>query len=154
EELAVSLAEQPERFGWYGMIEHGDARRIDSLDGPSTDAAGKGAAPSEVWQHGAGLRLAEAALIGYLRTSNLQYFRLADARVRHVMDVDTVHPLADRDAASVLGPSAGHWTGQAEPAAADLSAILLYGYLTGDARAQDVLDELTPSPAADGESMP
>ncbi|MBI3997050.1 MAG: DUF4091 domain-containing protein [Candidatus Omnitrophica bacterium] len=149
---------QPQRFDWYGMLDYGDTRtwyRKDAYD-KSYDDWGWHPEGRWGWHNCEAVGSHGGALMSFLRTQELKYFRFGEAKARHVMDVDTVHydtiandsrlsrKLSDEfsKVGSMHRHNAYHWGGRNEEAThTNVAGLLLYYYLTGYERALDVAKE-------------
>jgi len=146
-------------FSWYGMLDYGDTQTMYRNIAPDGASPDWGWHPDGRfgWHNSETMGSHGGALVSFLRTHNLKYFRFAEAKARHVMDVDTVHHntvAEDRrvrgritDAFSKVGSmhrhNAYHWGGRNEEAThTSVWGILLYYYLTGYERAKDVAEEV------------
>lgn len=150
---------QPERYGWYGMLDFGDtltSYRKESYD-KSYDSWGWHPEGRWGWFNCEAVGTHTGALLQYLRTGKWKYFQFGEDLARHIMDVDTVHHNTianDPRLAAVMDDeysrvgsmhrhNADHWGGRNEEAShTNAVGIVLYYYLTGDPRAHDVALEV------------
>ncbi|MBI4342290.1 MAG: hypothetical protein HY599_02860 [Candidatus Omnitrophica bacterium] len=150
---------QPRDFRWYGMLDYGDTLlwyRKEAYD-KSYDDWGWHPDGRWGWHNCEAICTHGGVLTSFIRTGELPYFQFGEAHARHVMDVDTVHhntvaqdPRLKRagmtEAFSQVGSmhrhNAYHWGGRNEEAThTSVTGLLMYYYLTGDARAWDVINE-------------
>lgn len=150
---------QIDNFGWYGMIDFGDTlswyRNED--DEQSYDDWGWHPIGRWGWFNCEGVGTHSGALIQFLRTCDLRYFRFGANLARHIMDIDTCHYNSvdnDRrlkgvipDAYSRVGSmhrhNGNHWGDRNdETSHTNVYGLLLYYYITGDGRARDVINEI------------
>lgn len=158
EDLFAWADRQPKHFGWYGMLNYGDTMtwyRKDAYD-KSYDEWGWHPEGRWGWHNCEAVGSHGGAFMSFVRSLDLKYFRFAEAKARHVMDVDTVHyntvandpRLAKKisDEFSQVGSmhrhNAYHWGGRNEEAThTNVTGLLMYYYLTGYDRALDVAKE-------------
>jgi len=159
EDLFSWAERQPANFAWYGMLNYGDTLtwyRKEAYD-KSYDDWGWHPEGRWGWHNCEAVGTHGGALMSFMRTQALKYFRFGEAKARHVMDVDTVHyntvandPRLTRkisDEFSQVGSmhrhSAYHWSGRNEEAThTNVTGLLMYYYLTGYERAFDVAKEV------------
>jgi len=146
------------RYKWYGLFDYGDFQQIYRYrDLPNTT-------DNMRWMNdwGRWAWVNDEALISYwlmmqfLRTGRADYWRAAEAMIRHVRDVDVKHtqsyPVGRAESAEyeyrdIRGfghrHNVHHW-GDAYigPRVANPVAWRLYYYMTGDGRTRDVIDEV------------
>jgi hypothetical protein len=97
------------------------------------------------------------ALIQFLRTQDYKYLRFGANLARHIMDIDTCHyntVLHDERLKRVISDdysqvgsmhrhNADHWGDRNEETShTNVNGLMLYYYITGDARARDVIEEV------------
>lgn len=159
EDLLHWAIRQPKDFNWYGMLDYGDTRvwyRKRSYD-KSYDEWGWHPEGRWGWHNNEAMGLHAGLLVSFFRTQDLETFEFAEAKTRHVMDVDTVHyntvandPRLSKkisDTFSQVGSThrhnAYHWGGRNEEAThVNVTGLLMYYYLTGYERAREVADEV------------
>ena len=130
-----AMLEAREQFPWVGFLDYGDLPRSYSEATRAWDRMGAG------WTNGAS-EVAYTFFVQFLKTGDPRHFDVASAGARHLMDVDTLHGLGPGAASGMpCRPGPDH------SAAGDLShasplSIVLYHYLTGSRRAEDVMHEL------------
>ncbi|MBI4341154.1 MAG: DUF4091 domain-containing protein [Candidatus Omnitrophica bacterium] len=150
---------QIRNFNWYGMLDWGDTRlwwRKEAYD-KSYDEWGWHPEGRWGWHNCEAVGTHAAALVSFMRSLDLRYFRFGETKARHVMDVDTVHyntvandprlskkiPDTFAKVGSIHRHSANHWSGRNEEAThTHVLGLLMYYYLTGYDRAMDVANEV------------
>jgi len=150
---------QIRNFGWYGMIDFGDTLswyRKEAYD-KSYDEWGWHPEGRWGWFNCEEVGTHSGALIQFLRTADYKYFKFGVNLSRHIMDIDTCHynsvandkQLRNRipDDYSQVGSmhrhNGNHWGGRNEETShTNVFGLVLYYYITGDARAKDVIDEV------------
>ncbi len=152
-------ARQPERFGWYGMLDYGDTLFWYRKEGYDKSYPDWGWHPEGRWGwfNCEGVGTHTGALFQFIRTGDYRYFAFGEASARHIMDVDTIHydTVANdpRLRGKIIGDhsrvgamhrhNANHWGGRADEAShTHPFGFLLYYYLTGNERALEVAKEV------------
>lgn len=149
----------PRMFQWYGMLNFGDTLSWFRNQDEENQYTEWGWHPKGRWGwyncEGAGTHT--GALIQFIRSGEWKYFSFGENLARHIMDIDTVHfntvaedsrlhKMLD-DHFSMVGSmhrhNGNHWGGRNEEYShTNVAGLLLYYYISGDARAWDVLQEV------------
>lgn len=149
---------QIENFGWYGMIDFGDTlswyRNED--DDNTYDNWGWHPVGRWGWFNCEGVGTHTGALIQFLRSGDFKYFNFGANLARHIMDIDTCHyntVANDKRLKGVITDdysqpgsmhrhNGNHWGDRNEETShTNVLGLVLYYYITGDARALDVINE-------------
>ena len=150
---------QQDNFNWYGMVDFGDTLswyRKDAYD-KSYDESGWHPEGRWGWFNCETMGTHSGALIQYLRTGQVKYFRFGEDLTRHIMDIDTCHyntvendkrlrgviPDDYSQVGSMHRHNGNHWGDRNEETShTNIFGLMLYYYITGNERARDVLDEV------------
>lgn len=150
---------QVKDYDWYGMVDFGDTLswyRKEAYD-KSYEDWGWHPEGRWGWFNCEAVGTHSGALIQFLRTGAHQYFNFGANLARHIMDIDTCHyntvandvrlkgiiPDDYSQVGSMHRHNGNHWGDRNEEAShTNVYGILLYYYITGDARAKDVIDEI------------
>lgn len=150
---------QIENFGWYGMIDFGDTLSWyrKEMDDISYDNWGWHPEGRWGWFNCEAVGTHTGALLQFFRTGEAKYFIFGANLAQHIMDIDTCHYNTVNNDKRVRGKitdvysqvgsmhrhNANHWGGRNEEAAhTNVLGLIMYYYITGDARARDVINEV------------
>jgi len=140
--LADALLEEIEKRGWYGMFNYGDVQYVYRAD----KKRWMNYNPKYGWFNsghvGGGGGMLQAFWYLYLRTGDPRYYRFAEARGRHKMDVDVVEWHENEGVIGSMVRHSGwdHWAGNHSTAGVHMfiSGFPECYWITGYQRAHDI----------------